>query len=98
MPVLQQVTVRINFIKFDTGSSQRLQPEFVTSYPELSTYELLIDKVRHTNIELPDQPVMKAWLPEGLVQIRSQEEWEVAHLTCVMHDWMDRVLKVVVEV
>lgn len=42
--------------------------------------------------------VMKAWLPHGLVTVETEEEWVMTFWSAARVDWMDGVMKVLVEV
>lgn len=41
---------------------------------------------------------IKVWLPEGLTQVGSSKDWAVALLTADTVDWMDGIVKVLVDI
>jgi hypothetical protein len=51
-------------------------------------------KVNRENPELS----VKVWLPDGLVRIRDDGEWMVALLSAELVEWMDKEVKILVEI
>jgi hypothetical protein len=49
------------------------------------------------NRQAPELSV-KVWLPDGLVRVRDDGEWMVALLSAELVEWMDKVVKILVEV
>jgi hypothetical protein len=49
------------------------------------------------NRETPELSV-KVWLPDGLVRIRDDGEWMVALLSAELVEWMDKEVKILVEI
>ena len=41
--------------------------------------------------------IVKVWVPDGLVTIETEDEWERTFWSATRVDWMDGVLKVLVE-
>ena len=53
-----------------------------------------LGKVKRVDPELS----VKVWLPDGLVRVRDDGEWMVALLSAELVEWMDKQVKIIVEI
>lgn len=89
----------INVVSLNDGVRKRIMPEFNLPAEEAGGIDQLIDGLR-ANLDDMDGPmVVKALLPQtGLTEIRTEEDWLRAKFTVFPEEWMDNLLKLVVEI
>ncbi|KAK5087439.1 hypothetical protein LTR70_007733 [Exophiala xenobiotica] len=93
------ITLRVNLVAKHENARKRLGPEFSLSSDQAGTYEQFLDGLKNNFDTLDGQFDMKALLPqEGLISIKSQEDWLMAQLAVAAEEWMNGQLQVVVEV
>ncbi|KAI5303531.1 hypothetical protein KEM56_007447, partial [Ascosphaera pollenicola] len=108
-PGLAGVVVQINLVS--KRDNKRLCPPISVSQPDLSRLEALLEKARTQLDALPQGSVpeqfepsarltfpVKVWMPDGLLSVHDEEEWQIALMTLLDTEWMDKQIKVLVAV
>lgn len=102
----QSVVLYVNVVSNTAGALRRVIPRFSLTpeaAPNLTTLLSEVEKryplppKNGSTSGVDSRPVIKVWLPDGLVTVVEDGEWMVALLTAGVVDWMDGV-RVLVEV
>ncbi|KIV89779.1 hypothetical protein PV10_07157 [Exophiala mesophila] len=102
-PFKPSIAIHVNVVSSNVeGARRRVIPRF-TLQPE--TTPNLSALISHAKRKHPgglesdsSMPVVKVWLPDGLVTVADDREWMVALLSAGVVDWMDGEVRVLVEV
>ncbi|EXJ88365.1 hypothetical protein A1O1_05295 [Capronia coronata CBS 617.96] len=102
----QSIVLYVNVVSNTGGALRRVIPRFTLtpeSAPSLSSLVAEVERKhkvprKETVPERGNSPIVKVWLPDGLVTVTEDGEWMVALLSAGVVDWMDGEVRVLVEV
>ncbi|KAL2444223.1 hypothetical protein ABEF95_015972 [Exophiala dermatitidis] len=102
----QSIILYVNVVSNTGGALRRVIPRFTLTpeaAPSLSTLVAEVEKKykkphQDNGPDSVPRPVVKVWLPDGLVTVTEDGEWMVALLSAGVVDWMDGEVRVLVEV
>lgn len=101
-PFKPSIAIHVNVVSNVEGARRRVVPRFTLQPEATPNLSALISHVRrkHPGGLASDSgmPVVKVWLPDGLVTVAEDGEWMVALLSAGVVDWMDGEVRVLVEV
>lgn len=86
----------VNIMSYENGDGRNLLPEFVLPNEKITTFEQFLSQLQYVDLGRT-LPQIKAFLPQGLVVIRDEEEWLSAKMTALQTLWMNQRLVIVVE-
>lgn len=100
---LSSVRILVNLVQ--NGNDKRLIPRLELQGDQNAGLPTLLKNVQHYQQQrqqsqahqLPSNRRVRAWLKEGLVPIRNDEEWMAALMAAHTVDWMDGELRIVVD-
>lgn len=102
----QSIVLYVNVVSNTGGALRRVIPRFTLTPESAPSLASLVAEVERKykippKDTVPDRirrPVVKVWLPDGLVTVAEDGEWMVALLSAGVVDWMDGEVRVLVEV
>ncbi|EXJ74140.1 uncharacterized protein A1O5_02434 [Cladophialophora psammophila CBS 110553] len=103
----QSIVLYVNVVSNTAGALRRVIPRFSLTAevaPSLSTLLAEVEKRYTLPVKtgggpgVQSRPVVKVWLPDGLVTVEEDGQWMIALLSAGVVDWMDGEVRVLVEV
>ncbi|EXJ78306.1 hypothetical protein A1O3_09467 [Capronia epimyces CBS 606.96] len=102
----QSIVLYVNVVANTGGALRRVIPRFTLTPESAPTISSLVAEVERKSNGTPKdktpgkggRPIVKVWLPDGLVTVAEDGEWMVALLSAGVVDWMDGEVRVLVEV
>ena len=96
-------TIHVNVVPRGVYPTRRLIPRFSLSSESATSLQVLRDEVNRRMQEQmngehhTEEPSIKVWHPDGLIQVKDDGEWTITLLSAANHEWLDGEVRVLIE-
>lgn len=103
------ITAQVNLVA--KRDNKRLHPPIFVTQTDSSNLSTLLEKAQNQASTLEQMSAegkidltsgltfpVKVWMPDGLLPVHDEEEWQVALMTLLDTEWIDKQIKILVDV